>query len=68
MTIPFGTLRLNITITLSPSTTRTRGWEELSAVGLDDHELPRLNERNSRDYDGAPWTAPRLIAIAPRRS
>jgi hypothetical protein len=65
MTIPFGPLRLDIS--LSRDKKRARSWEELTAAGMDDRELSRLNERNTRDFEGAPWAGLRLIYGAGRR-
>jgi hypothetical protein len=65
MTNPLGTIRLSIALMCSAARPLRR--EELTAGGMSDHELSRLNQRNTRDYDGAPWTGPRLISVAPRR-
>ncbi len=65
MTIPFGRRRMNIT--LSRSSARTRGWEQLAAAGMDDQELSRLNQRNTCTYEGAPWVRLRLIYTDGRR-
>jgi hypothetical protein len=59
MEIPVGRLRLTITLSRAPE--RKKGGEELVAVGMDDLELARLNQANTRDYDGAPWAGQRLI-------
>jgi hypothetical protein len=65
MTIPFGNLRLNITLTRAPD--ERRGWEVLAATGMDDRELARLNAHNTRDPVGAPWEGFRLMYGAARR-
>jgi hypothetical protein len=65
MTIPLDTIRLRIALMCSAA--HPLRWEELTAGGMNDHELSRLNQRNTRDYDGAPWAGPRLISVAPRR-
>jgi hypothetical protein len=65
MTIPLGTIRFSVP--LMRSTARPLRSEELTAGGMNDQELSRLNQRNTRDYDGAPWAGPRLISVAPRR-
>jgi hypothetical protein len=42
---------------------RGRGpdWEPLAAAGMNDRELARLNHRNTRDFEGAPWAGLRLL-------
>jgi hypothetical protein len=43
------------------TSTRSKRWEELVAVGMDDNELARLNRLNSRDPEDAHWDGMRLI-------
>jgi hypothetical protein len=64
MTIPFG--RLNVTITLSRAPERHKGWEEMMAIGMDDLDLARLNQANSRDPVHSPWTGVRWLYGPPR--
>lgn len=52
MTIPFGRFRLIVVLTC---TARQTPWEELTAIGMDDHELARLNRANTRYPDMALW-------------
>ncbi len=60
MTIPFGRLRLQIT--LSRASDHRKRWEEWVAPGLDDRALARLNEGNGREHGSADWTALRVIS------
>ena len=46
---------LTITITMADATSPHKRWEELVAVGMDDLELARLNQANTRDPVLAPW-------------
>jgi hypothetical protein len=59
MEIPIGRLRLIISVNRVPG--QQPRWEHLASAGRDDHELARLNRRNTDDYDGAPWRVLRLI-------
>jgi hypothetical protein len=53
MTIPFGRLRLDISVSIASG--KSRRWEELTAVGMSDRELAGLNQVNTRDPVTAPW-------------
>jgi hypothetical protein len=66
MTIPFGSLLLHVTVSFAPK--RRTGWEENVALGMDDLELARLNQSNTRDPDFATWTGLRLSFGGGRRS
>jgi hypothetical protein len=65
MTIPLGPLLLHVTVSFAPK--RRTGWEEKVALGMDDLELARLNQSNTRDPDAAPWTGMRLTNEGGRR-
>jgi hypothetical protein len=65
MTIPFGHLRLTITLTRAPAQCTT--WEEYVAIGMDDLALAQLNQRNVRDPEGAPWAGLPMIYGGARR-
>jgi hypothetical protein len=53
MEIQLGRVRLNITVSRAPD--KHKGWEQMVAVGMDDLELARLNQANTRDPVNAPW-------------
>lgn len=53
MTIPFGRHRLNIDVTLT--TVRSKTWEELQSVELDDNALAQFNRRNGTRDEDAHW-------------
>jgi hypothetical protein len=59
MTIPFGPLRLYIS--LSWKSGEHPQWEALAAAGMDDQELARLNRMNTRDPVNSPWAGMRLL-------
>jgi hypothetical protein len=65
MEISLGRLRLNITATRAPE--RRKGWEEMTAIGMDDLELARLNQANTRDLDATTAEGTRLLYGVPRR-
>ena len=53
MDLSIGRIRLRIIVhRLSEKSSR---WEQCAAAGMDDHELSRINLRNTREYEGAPW-------------
>jgi hypothetical protein len=58
MTVPFVPLLLHITVSFAP--VRRTGWEEMVALGMDDLELARLNQANTRDPNSADSTGIRL--------
>jgi hypothetical protein len=60
MTIPFGPLRLQIT--LSRESDHQKGWEEWVAAGMTDHGLARLNQGNRHAPESAYWTGMRWIS------
>lgn len=60
MAIPFGPLRLQIT--LRRASDHRKGWEKWVAPGLDDRALARLNEENRRESDSAYRTGWRVIS------
>ena len=59
MDIPIGPLRLTIFLSRAPE--RRQGWEEMTAIGMDDLELARLNQANTREPAPRIWAGLRLI-------
>jgi hypothetical protein len=62
---PIVRFRLNLTLTRAAG--RRKGWEELVAVGMDDLELSRLNQVNTRDPVHSPWEGARRMCESPRK-
>jgi hypothetical protein len=62
---PIVIFRLNLT--LSRAKDRRKAWEELVAIGIDDLELARLNQANTRDPVHSPWDGTRWTFGPPRR-
>jgi hypothetical protein len=59
MDIPFSPLRLTIFLARAPE--GRKGWEEMTAIGMDDLELARLNQANTREPDSGASAGLRLI-------
>jgi hypothetical protein len=65
MTLPFGTIRLRITV--SRAIVSIHRWEDRSSIGMDDRDLARLNQVNRRDPVNAPWAGARLCYDPPEQ-
>ena len=65
MEISLGRLRLNIAVSRTPE--YRKGWEEMTAIGMDDLALARLNQANTRDPVHSPWDGMRFVYDPPRR-
>lgn len=65
MEIALGPIRLTIMLSRAPE--RRSGWEEMTAIGMDDLELARLNQANMRDLDATTAEGTRLLFGVPRR-
>ena len=59
MEIALGPMRLTLTLSRAPE--QRKGWEEMTAIGMDDLELARLNQANTREPEPAICADLRLI-------
>jgi hypothetical protein len=59
MDFPFGPVRLTIVFSRAPD--QRKGWEEMTAIGMDDLELTRLNQANTREPESGILAGLRLI-------
>lgn len=53
--------RFHVTVSVSRAPERRKGWEEMTAIGMDDLELARLNQANTREPESWTWAGLRLI-------
>lgn len=58
-------VRFRLNLTLSRAADSRKAWEELVAVGMDDLELARLNQANTRDPVHSPWEGVRWQCGSP---
>jgi hypothetical protein len=60
-------VRFRLNLTLSRAADRRKGWEEMTAIGMDDLELARLNLANIRDPVAAVSEGARLVCGPTRK-